>query len=381
MATPAKHPISRRVFLGAMGAAATCAWCRAAGSNAPPEPVLIPSLRTPREARFYRTMPDGSVTCELCPRGCRVQNGQRGFCRARENRGGTYRTLVYGQACAAGLDPIEKKPFFHVYPGQKAFSIATIGCNFQCKFCQNFDIAQASPEEIQVPYRSPEYIAQLAVERNAKVLAFTYSEPTVFYEYVHDCAKAARKRGVESIIISNGFINDAPQQTLFPLVKAIKIDLKAFTQSFYDTICGGSLQPVLDTLKRLSRSGVWFEIVNLLIPTLNDNSQDLHRMAAWIVKELGPDVPVHFTRFTPMYKLKNLPPTPTETLLMARAIAIKEGCHYAYCGNQPGMDGENTYCPSCKKPIIQRYGFRILENNLVAGRCKFCNHIIPGVWG
>jgi pyruvate formate lyase activating enzyme len=372
--------MSRRNFLAAMGATAACGWCRAVGTNTPAAPSVIPSFQTPREARFYRTMPDGSVTCELCPRGCRVQNGSRGFCRVRENRGGTYRTLVYGQACAAALDPIEKKPFFHVYPGQKAFSIATIGCNFQCKFCQNFDIAQSTPEDIQTPYHSPEFITQLAVERKARVLAFTYSEPTVFYEYVHDCARTAQKAGVDSIIISNGFINEAPQKTLFPYVKAIKIDLKSFSPSFYENICGGTLQPVLDTLKRLSRSGVWFEIVNLLIPTLNDNANDLHRMSAWIVKELGPDVPVHFTRFTPMYKLKNLPPTPTETLLMARDIAIQEGCHYAYCGNQPGMEGENTICPSCKKVVIQRYGFRILENNLVMGQCKFCKQAIPGVW-
>ena len=365
-------PISRRNFLAAGAATMACAWCHA-GELFVPQPG--------HEALFYKRMDDGSVQCELCPRGCRVKDGLRGYCRVRENRGGTYYSLVYGRACTANLDAIEKKPFFHVYPGTKAFSIATVGCNIHCKFCQNYDISQADPEDIPAPYRSPEEIAERAVSRGAKTLAFTYSEPTIFYEYMHDCAKAAKERGVESVVVTNGFINDAPQQALFPVVKAIKIDLKAFTQSFYGQTCAGSLQPVLDTLKRLSGSGVWYEIVNLVIPTLNDNTDDLQRMSAWIVKELGPDVPVHFTRYTPMYRLKNLPPTPTETLLNARAIAMKEGCHFAYCGNQPGMEGENTFCPSCKKAVIKRYGFSVTENNLAADKCKFCSTVIPGVWG
>jgi pyruvate formate lyase activating enzyme len=195
-----------------------------------------------------------------------------------------------------------------------------------------------------------------------------------------DCARAAKERGLGSIVISNGFINEAPQRALFPLVKAIKIDLKAFTDSFYQRICDGSLQPILDMLRRLSSSGVWYEIVNLVIPTLNDNGQDIQRMAAWIVKELGPDVPLHFTRYSPLYRLKNLPPTPGETLLNARAIAMKEGCHFVYCGNQPGMDGEDTFCPSCKKAVIKRYGFRILEQHLSRGTCAYCGAVIPGLW-
>jgi len=305
----------------------------------------------------------------------------RGYCGVRENRGGKYYTLVYGQTSVTNLDPIEKKPFFHVYPGTKAFSIATVGCNIHCKFCQNFDIAKASPEDLPTNHFSPEDIVEMALQQKAKTIAFTYNEPTIFYEYMHDCAQAAKKRNLDSVIVSNGFICDAPQRTLFPLVKAIKIDLKAFTQSFYGKTCEGVLQPVLDTLKRLSESGIWYEIVNLVIPTLNDNTQDIQRMAAWIVKELGPDVPLHFTRYTPMYRLKNLPPTPAETLLQARATAMKEGCHFVYCGNQPGLEGENTICPGCHKIVVKRYGFRILENNLASGKCPFCNRVIPGVWG
>lgn len=357
-----------------MGAAtAACAWCRGALA-ASPTPFLA------HEARFYQSHPDGSVQCHLCPRHCVVQDGLKGYCRVRENRGGKYYTLVYGQPCAANLDPIEKKPFFHVYPGAKAFSIATVGCNLHCKFCQNFDISQASPEETPVPYRSPETIVDMAVGRGAKVIAYTYSEPVIFHEYLTDCARAGKARGVESVIVSNGFINEEPLKALLPLVKAIKIDLKAFTQSFYARICDGSLRPVLDTLQRLSRSGVWYEIVNLVIPTLNDNPGDLQRLAAWIVKELGPDVPVHFTRYTPLYRLKNLPPTPGETLLNARAIAMKEGCRFVYCGNQPGMQGEDTFCPSCRKAVVKRYGFSVMENNLTGGKCKFCGTLIPGVW-
>lgn len=370
---PDIEPISRRTFMAMGVATVACPWCRAVAA---PVPSPIPG----HEARFYKTDGEGSVQCELCPRRCRVTNGLRGYCRVRENHDGKYYTLVYGKACATNVDPIEKKPFFHVYPGTKAFSIATVGCNMHCKFCQNFDISQASPDDVPVPYRSPDDIVGMAISAGAKTLAFTYSEPTIFYEYMSDCARAAKERGLGSIVISNGFINEAPQRALFPLVKAIKIDLKAFTDSFYQRICDGSLQPILDMLRRLSSSGVWYEIVNLVIPTLNDNGQDIQRMAAWIVKELGPDVPLHFTRYSPLYRLKNLPPTPGETLLNARAIAMKEGCHFVYCGNQPGMDGEDTFCPSCKKAVIKRYGFRILEQHLSRGTCAYCGAVIPGLW-
>ena len=377
MRAAAKQRISRRTFLGALGAAAVAgAWCRPGRAQTLGGPTL-----PPHEARFYESLPDGSVQCALCPRRCRVADGLRGYCRVRENRGGKYYSLVYGYACAANLDPIEKKPFFHVYPGSKAFSIATVGCNMHCKFCQNFDISQASPEDIGVPYRSPEEIAEQAARSGARTLAFTYSEPTIFHEYMHDCAKAAGERGLDSVIISNGFINEAPQRALFPLVKAIKIDLKAFTPGFYTRICEGSLQPVLDTLKRLAGSGVWYEIVNLVIPTLNDSRQEIQRMAAWVAKELGPGVPLHFTRYTPLYRLRNLPPTPGETLLKARETAMKEGCQFVYCGNEPGLEGEDTVCPVCHKAVVKRYGFRILENNVSAGRCRFCQTAIPGVWG
>ncbi len=378
MNVPAKYCVSRRAFLGSLGATAAYTWCQSEGIGTA---LASPSTNEAQEARFYRTLADKSVNCELCPRRCEVPDGMRGYCGVRENRGGKYYTLVYGRPSVINLDPIEKKPFSHVYPGTKALSMAEVGCNIHCKFCQNFDISQAPPENLPALRFTPDEIVDMAIQQKAKTIAFTYNEPTTFYEYMHDCAQAARKRNVDSIIVSNGFINDAPQRTLFPVVKAIKIDLKAFTQSFYGGICDGMLQPILDTLKRLSGSGVWYEIVNLIIPSLNDNTQDIQRMADWIVKELGPDVPIHFTRFTPLYRLKNLPPTPAETLLRAREIAMKAGCHFAYCGNQPGLEGENTICPGCQKILIRRYGFRILENHLSSGKCPACQRVIPGVWG
>jgi len=310
-----------------------------------------------------------------------VPDGRRGYCRVRENRKGRYFTLVYGRPCASNVDPIEKKPLFHVYPGSKAYSIATVGCNIHCKFCQNWDISQARPEDVPVPYRGPGEIATLAARSGARTIAYTYSEPIIFYEYMADCARAGKERGVESVMVSNGFIAAEPLRELFPLMKAIKIDLKAFTPSFYQDVCDGMLQPVLNTLERLAGSGVWFEIVVLLIPTLNDKPDELKRLAAWVVKKLGPEVPVHFTRYQPLYRLRNLPPTPTETLLRARELALGEGCHFVYTGNVPGLPGEDTICPSCKQVVIRRYGYRVLENAIQDGCCSHCQRPVPGVWG
>lgn len=377
MSRNAKPGIPRRDFLVTAGVACAGLACGRAWAGAD---STTPPPTSPHEAQFYETLDDRVVRCGLCPRHCRVPDGQRGYCRVRENRGGRYVTLVYGQCCAANLEPVEKKPFFHVYPGTKAYSIATVGCNIHCKFCQNWDISQANPEDTGVPYRRPEDVAEAAARSGAKTLAYTYSEPTIFYEYMTDCARAARKLGIESIVVSNGFIAEAPQKALIPLVKAVKVDLKAFTPSFYRDVCDGMLEPVLDSLKRLAGSGVWIEIVCLLIPTLNDNPDETRRMAAWVVKELGPNVPLHFTRYHPIYRLKNLPPTPPETLLKARVIAMEEGCRFVYSGNVPGLEGQDTICPACKKAVIRRYGNRVVENNLKAGKCGACGAAIAGVW-
>jgi pyruvate formate lyase activating enzyme len=332
------------------------------------------------EASFYEPLAGGKVRCKLCPRGCVVGDTHHGYCRVRANRGGRYYSLVYGRPCAIHTDPIEKKPFFHVYPGSQAFSIATVGCNMACKFCQNWDIAQAGPNDIRPPYRSPEAIAQQAAESGARTIAYTYTEPTIFFEYMSDCARAGKARGKESVVVSNGFIAAEALNTLLPLIKAIKIDFKAFTPTFYRDICDGYLAPVRNTLKLLAKSGVWYEIVVLIIPTLNDSSDEIKRMTAWIVQDLGPDVPLHFSRYQPMYKIKNIPPTPPDTLRRARRIAQAEGCRFVYIGNLSGEEAQNTVCPYCQAILIRRYEYRILENNIVKGACKACGKTIPGVW-
>ena len=366
--------ISRRKFLTGLGTTiAGCALARGV-------PVLAAEGAELHEASFYEPLAGKKVRCTLCPRRCVVSDVQRGYCGVRENRNGKYYTLVYGRPCAMHMDPVEKKPFFHVYPGSKAFSIATVGCNIECKFCQNWDISQANPDDVTTAYYSPEQIARMAKQSKARTIAYTYSEPTIFYEYLRDCAKAGLDQGIESIMVSNGFISAQAQKELFPILKAIKIDLKAFTQSFYTDICDGYLQPVLDTLKRLRDSGVWYEIVVLLIPTLNDSEDEIKRMTEWIVKELGIDVPVHFSRYHPMYKIRNIPPTPVKTLHRARQIALENGCHFVYIGNVPVKDAQYTFCPSCKAVLIRRYGYRILENAIENGKCKFCGAKIPGVW-
>jgi pyruvate formate lyase activating enzyme len=366
--------LSRRQFLVESGLA-LAAGCMACSVRAAASPET-----TAHEALFYEKLDDRTVRCFLCPRRCVVPAGGRGYCRVRENRGGTYYTLVYNRPVAVNRDPIEKKPFFHVYPASKAFSIATVGCNIHCKFCQNWDISQARPEDIPAALRTPQDIAAAAAAAQAKTIAYTYSEPTIFYEYMADCARAGRERGVESVVVSNGFIGAEAQKALFPLVKAIKVDLKAFTQKFYGEVCDGFLQPVLDGLKRIVAAGTWCEIVVLLIPTLNDNADDLRRMAEWVVKELGPDVPVHFTRYHPMYKMRNIPPTPSETLLLARQIALAAGIHYVYTGNLPGLEGQDTFCPQCKRKVLQRYGYSVPENHIRAGKCEFCGATIAGIW-
>ncbi len=367
--------MSRRRFLATVGAGtAGCALARLT-------PVATAETTVaPHEADFYEKLSKNKIQCRLCPRSCVVSDGQRGYCRVRENRKGTFYSLVYGRPCAIHLDPIEKKPFFHVYPGSQAYSIATVGCNISCKFCQNWDIAQARPEDIPTPYRTPGDIAAAATKVRAKTIAYTYSEPTIFTEYLADCARAGRERGLASVMVSNGFITADAQKTLFPILKAIKIDFKGFTRDFYEKVCGGQLQPVLETLQRLSGSGVWYEIVVLLIPTLNDSAGEIKRMTAWIVKELGPDVPLHFSRFNPMYRMKNIPPTPLATLRRARKIAMDEGIRFVYIGNVPGADAQNTICPSCQTLLIERYEYRIINNAIIDGKCKACGKPVPGVW-
>ena len=328
----------------------------------------------------YKKLEEDRVECEICPRECKVAPKERGYCGVRENEGGVYKTLVYGRVCSANVDPIEKKPLSHFLPGTRALSIATAGCNVECKFCQNWEISQFRPEQIRDMNLQPEALVSEARTRKIESIAFTYSEPVVFYEYAHDTAKLAKEKGVASVMISNGYIKEKPMAQLCDHLSAVKIDLKAFTEKFYKETCSGKLQPVLETLKLLKKKGMWFEIVVLIIPTLNDSEDEIYEMCSWIFGELGPDVPIHFSRFHPTYKIKNLPPTPISTLTRARETAIRAGLNYAYVGNVPGHEGESTYCPCCKKIVVKRTGYRIGAIAIENGKCKFCDCSIPGVW-
>lgn len=352
------------------------------GLNTSPSPLLSgQSAQLSRvEARYYEKLPDREIKCNLCPRFCKLGDKERGFCGVRENQNGKYYTLVYGKVASLNIDPIEKKPFFHFLPGSEAFSLATAGCNLSCKFCQNWEISQMRPEQVRNIHLPPEAVVETAEKYNCPVIAYTYSEPVIFYEFMYDTAVMARRKGIKNVVVSAGYINPEPLADLMKVVEAIKIDLKAFTQDFYTNYVRGELQPVLNTIKQIAKSKVWLEIVYLVIPTLNDNPEDIRKMCRWLKEEIGPDYPLHFSRFHPMYLIKNLPPTPVSTLEKLREIALTEGLHYVYLGNVPGHPGENTYCPNCGKVIIERYGYSIKKKALSGNKCQYCGQVIAGVW-
>ena len=329
---------------------------------------------------YFTSLDGGEIQCDLCPKRCRVPKGKRGFCRVRENREGKYYSLVYGNPCAVHLDPIEKKPFFHVLPASTSFSLATAGCNFECKFCQNWEISQASPEDVYSYEIPPEMVVNKAKETGARSVAYTYVEPTIFYEYMSDIGLLVKKAGLLNVYHSNGFINPNPLRSLCKVLDAANIDLKGFTDPFYRELCSGELTPVLETLKILKQEKVHLEITNLVIPTTNDEMSTVKEMCVWVKKELGPDTPIHFSRFYPLYKLRNLPPTPVSTVEKARAVALSSGLEYVYIGNIPGHEGENTFCPKCKKVIIQRTGYMVGETHMKGGKCGYCGKPIPGIW-
>jgi len=332
------------------------------------------------EARYYNKKPDREIECVLCPRKCKLGDKERGYCGVRENIDGTYYTLVYGKACSVNIDPIEKKPFFHFLPKTNALSLAAAGCNVNCRFCQNWEISQVRPEQVEHSDFPPALVAETALRYKCPSIAYTYTEPVVFFEYAYDSAVESRRKGIRNAVVTSGHINAEPLTDLTKVVDAIKIDLKGFTQDFYTNYVRGELKTVLESIKTVHQSKAWLEIVYLVIPTLNDNQADLRRMCQWLKAEIGPDVPLHFSRFQPMYLVKNLPPTPVSTLEMARNTALEEGLHYVYIGNVPGHEAENTYCPNCRKMIIQRFGYQIGSIELEGGKCKFCKTPVPGIW-
>ncbi|MFA5336313.1 MAG: AmmeMemoRadiSam system radical SAM enzyme [Candidatus Omnitrophota bacterium] len=321
-----------------------------------------------------------TVQCELCPRGCVLDEGRRGNCRVRANKGGKIITLVYGKPCAVHADPIEKKPLYHFLPASKAFSIGTAGCNLHCKYCQNWEISQSEPEKTNNTDMPPDTAVSAAAAGGCRSIAYTYNDPVVFYEYMCDIARIARPRGIKSVAITAAYINPGPLAELCSTVDAIKVDFKGITEEFYKKVCFGRLQPVLDSLKVIKQRGTWLELVNLIVPTLNDGKDDISRLIDWVLDNLGEDVPLHFSRFWPQYQLRELPPTPEETLDMAWRTAKKKGVRYAYIGNIPGHDGNNTYCPKCGKLLLKRSGYDVMENNIEGGKCKFCGQKIPGIW-
>lgn len=331
-----------------------------------------------KEAMHYIKKKDKIVQCRLCPWKCVIKEWQRGFCGVRENQEGKLIALVYGRPVSVAVDPIEKKPLFHFLPGSSVFSIGTVGCNLRCKHCQNWQISQE--KEIMGESLTPKEVVEKAVENGCSGISYTYNEPTIFFEYVYDTAKLARKKRLRNTMVTNGYINEEPFKQLYQYIDGVNVDLKGFSEEFYTSVTGAHLQPVLDTIKRVSKSKTWMEITNLIIPTKNDDFDKIKEMCEWIVENVGKDVPLHFSRFYPYYKLNSLPPTPVDTLIKARNIAMKVGINYVYIGNILTDEGENTYCPKCKELVIERRGFYISKNNLKNGKCK-CGEKMAGVWG
>lgn len=342
---------------------------------APPED---PSLK---EVTWYRRSKDKKAWCQVCFRRCVVPEGGRGFCRNRENRRGRLYNIVYGKPSAVHIDPIEKEPQLHMLPGTKILCLGTAGCNFRCKFCHNWHLSQRSFEEMEYYYDfPPEKVVEEAIRLGIPTISSTYNEPIAFYEYVYDTAREAKSKGVRILFHSNGSINPEPLRELLKYTDAVTIDLKGFTDEFYEKVPEAKLEPVLRTMKIIKEEGVWLEIVNLVIPTLNDDPNDIRRMCIWIKKELGEDVPLHFSRFFPSYKLTHLPPTPIETLERAYSVAKEVGLNYVTIGNVPGHIYNSTFCPKCGKCLILRIHFSVLSNSIEEGKCKFCGHEIPGIW-
>jgi pyruvate formate lyase activating enzyme len=328
----------------------------------------------------YYTKTDKGPQCGLCPNACIVPSGEKSLCKTRINYEGNLYSVCYGNPCTVGVDPIEKKPLFHFLPGKKAFSVATAGCNFTCMNCQNWQISQVSPFETDNYDLMPAETVDQAIKNGCQCVAYTYSEPIVFYEYVYDTSKLAHEKGLKTLLISNGYINETPLKDLCKHIDAANINLKSFKDSIYLKLNRGKLNTILNTLKTIKGEGVWLEITNLVIPQWTDDMDMIGEMCSWLVNNGFSDQPLHFSRFYPMYKLTALPSTAESVLNQARKIAMDAGMKYVYIGNIPGSEAQNTYCPSCKKMLLERRGYTIVTNNMNAGNCSFCSTKINGVW-
>ncbi len=320
------------------------------------------------------------VECTLCPHACRLGDYEIGLCRARIHRGGKLYSLVYGKACAVHVDPIEKKPIFHMLPGSGAYSLATAGCNLSCRFCQNWEISQARPEKTRNRDLPPERVVEEALAAGCRSVAYTYTEPAVFFEYMLDSARLARARGLRNVWVTAGFINPEPLRELATVLDAANIDVKSMRDSYYREVCGARLQPVLDAVRLALQLGVLVELTYLIVPTLNDSEGELRDFARWARRDAGAEVPVHFSRFFPMYRLERLPPTPPRTIARAAEIAREEGLRHVYTGNVPHDENANTYCPQCGARLVVRLGFTVLEQRLRDGACPDCGRKVYGIW-
>jgi pyruvate formate lyase activating enzyme len=321
-----------------------------------------------------------AVRCGICPKSCLIQPGQTGDCRIRVNVNGQVRAATYGLPCSVHVDPVEKKPFFHFLPGTRILSLATVGCNLHCLNCQNWEISQGNPADLPAYDLPPGKVPAEAKKNRCPSVAYTYTEPLVYYEYTYDCAKACKEAGFRNAIVTAGYVNPAPIRNLCQVIDAVTLDIKAMSDKFYREVCGASLAPVLRGVEIMKEEGVHLELSNLVVPTLNDSDAMLRDLCRWVVAQTGAETPFHFLRFFPLHRMTHLPPTPAETLLRARAIARAEGLKHVYVGNLDVPDGEDTFCAACAKPLIRRARYTVTENRVQDGKCPDCGHAVYGVW-
>lgn len=331
-------------------------------------------------AEYAKKLESGKWQCQLCPNGCSPNEGENGICRARGVRNGQYTSLVYGLPCVIAIDPVEKMPLFHYHVKSPALSVSTAGCNLACQYCQNWQFSQNTPNETTNFEMTPEDVVVRALDFQTHSIGFFYTEPIIYIEFMKDVARQAKKNNIKTIMVTAGYIKQEPLKDLLELVDMFVVGLKGFTQEYYTDVVSGMLAPVQETLLTLKKSGKHFEVVSLLVPGKNDSEEDIKKGAQWFIDNLGPDVPWHFSRFLPEFKLKNLPPTANTTLEMARSTALAAGIKYVYTGNNPGQEGNHTYCPGCKKKVVERLGFQVLRSYLSRGKCPDCGYSIPGVW-
>jgi len=333
-----------------------------------------------KEALFFKQLEDGKVRCDLCAHRCVIEDGERGFCGVRENRSGTLYSLVYGRAIATHVDPIEKKPLFHYQPGTYSLSVATVGCNFRCRHCQNADLSIRPVENHHIAGQNftPEELVAAARRSDCTSISYTYTEPTVFFEYALETAQRASQQGLGNVFVTNGYMTEEALRAVAPVLDAANVDLKAFSEDHYQHVCEARLGPVLDTLRLMKELGIWIEVTTLLIPTVNDSEKELRQIAEFIL-DLDPEIPWHISRFYPAFRMNDLPPTSAESVRRGREIGLETGLKYVYTGNLPGDDGESTFCPQCGQRVIHRHGYAVEGCRIQQGRCSQCQTVIAGV--